>query len=223
MTSERMVATNRANAQNSRGPRTAAGKMRVSRNAVRYGLAAMTYRQSAAVDEVERMAKAICDGDNNPLLFEQAIIIAENELVLRSVSAECVAVIERLRDPAAIALAKGSNALALMKARSELMEKAYDELKRHDATILVENGVDAEKYELLIAKLKQEPYPGCKPTDPALAAFLNGIKDRDENDAVREAIPDLRRLQRYERRTWSRLKRAISTFIAIRVMGNLKT
>jgi hypothetical protein len=50
--------------------------------------------------ELERMAMAICNGDSNPLLFERAMLIAENEIVLRSVDVE-LAVIERLRDPTA--------------------------------------------------------------------------------------------------------------------------
>jgi hypothetical protein len=38
---------------------------------------------------------------------------------------------------------------------------------------------------------------------------------RDEFDAMRLALPDLRRLERYERRAWSRRKRAIRDFIEI--------
>ena len=38
--------------------------------------------------EVERIAKAICNGDTNPLLFDQALVIAENEMVLRCVRVE---------------------------------------------------------------------------------------------------------------------------------------
>jgi hypothetical protein len=41
-------------------------------------------------------------------------------------------------------------------------------------------------------------------------------KSRDEFDAMRRAMPDLDRLARYERRAWSRWKRAIRDFIEIK-------
>jgi hypothetical protein len=52
------------------------------------------------------MAKAICGADAEPLLFEQALIIAENAMLLHCVATERVAVIERLRDITAMPLAK---------------------------------------------------------------------------------------------------------------------
>jgi hypothetical protein len=42
------------------------------------------------------------------------------------------------------------------------------------------------------------------------------IKSRDEFDALRLAMPDLDRLGRYERRAWSRQKRAFREFIEIK-------
>jgi hypothetical protein len=42
------------------------------------------------------------------------------------------------------------------------------------------------------------------------------IKSRDEFDALRLAMPDLDRLARYERRAWSRQKRAFREFIEIK-------
>jgi len=42
------------------------------------------------------------------------------------------------------------------------------------------------------------------------------MQERDEFDAMREAMPDLERLGRYERRAWSRQKRAMREFIAIK-------
>ena len=47
------------------------------------------------------------------------------------------------------------------------------------------------------------------------------LTDRDEYEAFKEAMPDLTRLLRYERRAWSRLKRAIEMFIAILVTSRL--
>jgi hypothetical protein len=42
------------------------------------------------------------------------------------------------------------------------------------------------------------------------------IIERDEHDALSEALPDLDRLIRYERRAWSRRKRTVREFIAIK-------
>lgn len=40
-------------------------------------------------------------------------------------------------------------------------------------------------------------------------------QNRDEVEAFCEAIPDLKKLERYERRAWSRQKRAIRDFIGM--------
>ncbi len=42
------------------------------------------------------------------------------------------------------------------------------------------------------------------------------FKERNERQAVLEALPDLVRLDRYERRAWARQKRAIRNFIRIK-------
>ena len=42
------------------------------------------------------------------------------------------------------------------------------------------------------------------------------MQQRDEFDAMRLALPDLDRLERYERRAWSRQKRTIQRFIEIK-------
>src|SRR5260370_34078623 len=98
MTSPAQIAANRGNGRKSRGPRTATGKSRASLNALRYGLAAITRRNPVLSPLIERVASAICGDDQNPLLFEQALIIAENEIILIRVRAERVAAIERLQN-----------------------------------------------------------------------------------------------------------------------------
>ena len=66
---------------------------------------------------VDRLARAICRGDDDQRLFEAAIAIAQNCLARRAIKEQQVAVIERLRDKTAIALAKGDNSFNLGKAR----------------------------------------------------------------------------------------------------------
>ena len=58
-TSARKRAANRANARNSTGPRTTAGKARVARNACRHGLGRPVGRDSALAAEVAGLARAI--------------------------------------------------------------------------------------------------------------------------------------------------------------------
>jgi hypothetical protein len=46
-------------------------------------------------------------------------------------------------------------------------------------------------------------------------------QERDEHQALEETAPDLIRLERYERRAWSRQKRAIRAFMKIKLMARL--
>ena len=205
MTSARKVAANRNNGRKSRGPRTAAGKVKASRNALRHGLSTISYDNPAVAPDIEQMAKAICAGDPDPLLFEQAVQIAETALVLRCVSAERVAVIERLRKGTAIALAKGDNSMALAKATVKESELAWDELDRIRARFgIIDEFAPPHVYDEME---RLPPQPGWKPTT---------IAERDETDALCEAVPDLERLARYERRALSRRKRALERFIEIK-------
>lgn len=204
MTSERKIAANRINARKSCGPRTAAGKGRVSRNALRHGLAAMKHVDPVRLRDIELMAKAMCADDTNPLLFEHALVLAESEMVLRCVRAEKVAAIERLRDVTAVPLAK-DNRIALAKAKMRELDLAWAALEqikvRFSAMTKDERTKLEEEYE------RQAAQPAPKP-------ML--IKERDAFDAMREAVPDLDRLVRYERRAWSRRKRAFRNFMDIK-------
>jgi hypothetical protein len=208
MTSEKKIAANRANARKSCGPRTASGKGRISRNALRHGLAALKHLDPKLPQDTERMAKVICGDDTNPLLFEQAVMIAESEMVLGCVQAECVGVIERLRDVTAIALAKGDNRIALAKAKSREVRLAWAEL------VPLRAKIDAMTKEEQIKLAEEE-----ERRERESASMHAPIEERDEFDAMREAMPDLKRLARYERRAWSRRKRAIRTFIEIKFKG----
>jgi hypothetical protein len=96
MTSEGKIDANRRNSSRSTGPRTAHGKARVRRNALRHGLAAITVRDPARSVEVDRLAAAICGKDADPMTREQALIIAESELTLSQVRAARVAVLEQM-------------------------------------------------------------------------------------------------------------------------------
>jgi hypothetical protein len=95
MASERKIAANRLNARKSTGPRTARGRSRASGNAWRHGWSVAKIGQSAVSADVERMAKVICGEHATPALYEQAVIIAECEIVLLNLRCARVAAIER--------------------------------------------------------------------------------------------------------------------------------
>ena len=57
MASEKQIAANRRNARKSRGPRSAGGKARASRNATQHGLAANFWTDPSAVYSIETMTK----------------------------------------------------------------------------------------------------------------------------------------------------------------------
>ncbi len=128
MTSARKIAANRLNGRKSGGPRSAAGKSIASRNALRHGLAAMIHRKAPPLQEVESFAKALCGDDDDPLLFDKALAIAQEEFVLRAITEQQLAVVGRLREPSAIALAKGDNSLKLADERFSKAKRDYDTL-----------------------------------------------------------------------------------------------
>jgi hypothetical protein len=163
----------------------------------------MTRHNPTLFPDIERMAKALCNGDSNPLLLEQALVIAENELVLRSVRAERVAVIERLRDRTATPLTRRDSSLARAKARFRGVKLKYKWLVRAKAKNAERDSPQELESGAAQAMGKQKP-----------------TKSRDEFDAMRHAMPDLDRLARYERRAWSRWKRAIRDFIKIKSMSD---
>jgi hypothetical protein len=212
MTSAKKVAANRINGHKSRGPRTGAGKARASRNARRHGLAAFNNKDPAITGRVKQMVDAICQGDDDPLLREQAVAIAESQLWLDCVKAEKRALIERLRDPNAITLALNTR-LARARARSRLSDVAERQQKIIDDLIKKTKaaGRDPEREPLPPHLEAAWPPPGVE--------YIFADTERDELEAVREGIGDIVRLLRYERRAWSRRKRAVRAFMAIKLMN----
>jgi len=205
MISRARAEASRNNGRKSRGPRTAAGKSCASHNALRHGLAAFTYKP-AAFAEVERIAKAICNGNTDPLLFDQALVIAENEMVRRCVRVEAIALIERLRDITVNPLAR-DNSLTRAKARLGQGKLRYRQLVQAKAKKIATT-TGNEKNSL------QEQESEAAQSQPT--RMQKPIQSRDEFDALRLAMPDLDRLGRYERRAWSRQKRAFREFIEIK-------
>ena len=208
MSSQAKIAANRANGRKGRGPRTMAGKSKASRNALRHGLAAISRNNPEFFPEIAAVASAICNGATDPLLFEQALIIAENGFVLRCVQAERIAAIERHRDATATPLATGDLGFARAKAtlaRAKLTyamlvkRQAQDSPSKRAAT-LGEAHVDAGHQSERAARRHAAGLPALQ---------------RDEFDAMRAAMAELDRLERYRRRAWSRERRAVRRFLEL--------
>lgn len=281
MTSQHGPKAGRRNSEKRGGPRTAAGKARASRNALRHGLAATTHRQITPPEEIERFAKALCGYDDNPGLFAQAVRIVGNEMALRAVRAQQVAAIERLREPYAVPFAKRDNSMDLAKAKvmeawlaeRQIRAELPDALKRHGLSLLprtftdqevsaaikrenallssaerkIEESGSAERAHLKeleefrasaepVVNLGHGVWMKCADIEPdvvpvRLKALLEEtesidktafetarqqIERRDDYAALEAAILDLVRMARYERRAWSRQKRAMREFIKIK-------
>lgn len=202
MTSPRKIAANRLNGCNSRGPRSKEGKVAASRNALRHGLNTISYRNSEFAREIEVRARALCEGDANPYLFHHAIRVAECDVVLCCVRRQRVEVIERCRDGRNIAYSKGDNSFALAKLRAAKTELAFTELERMGINIYDFNTVK-QHLKAEGADSEHQQYPPLMPL----------VKERDDVEAFFEAIPDLKKLDRYERRALSARKRALRDFV----------
>jgi hypothetical protein len=247
MTSDRQLAANRQNSRRSSGPRSAAGERRASRNALRHGLAAITHRAPAPTDAIDRLARAICGPQtDDPLLLGAAVAIAENHFALRVIKAQQIAVIERLRDTTAIALAKGDNSFDLGKAKfletwlinreieatvPKLLEKYNIELplrKNDDSRPLgpaLPDYRDPHSSDIVPLDLKVllEDSESIEVQEWALDLAAKHLEERERNEceALDEAVPDLKRLDRYERGAWSQHKRAVYEFMNIKLMRTL--
>jgi hypothetical protein len=85
LTSDHKIKANRANAQASTGPKTANGRARATRNALRYGLSLPVCSNPALSEEVETLAREIAGSGANAETQELARRVAEAQIDLRRV------------------------------------------------------------------------------------------------------------------------------------------
>jgi hypothetical protein len=216
VSSQARIAANRANGRKSRGPRTAAGRSKASRNAFPHGLAAISRKKSEIFAEIEPIAMAMCNGATDPLLFEQALIIAENGFVLNCVQTEWIAAIERHRDRTETPLATGALGFARAKARLERAKLTYQMLvESAGKDAAASNAASSNAVPTSAASTHEALVRQREHATSEQAGRITSTLERDEFDAMRSAMPDLDRLERYRRRAWSRLRRAIRRFIEI--------
>jgi len=202
----------------STGPRTPAGKARAAANALRHGLAATHRRQHSPAEAVERLALAICGDADDAELFAAARAIAENEFVCSAIRTQKIIAIERLKEATAIALRKG-------EVRFMAAWLAYREIQRLIPQMMGEHGLPMPPMEVageivpveLKALLSEEDVSEDE-QKRLLEIARQEIRrrERTEYEALEEAIPDLIRLDRYERQAWSRQRRAVQQLVLIR-------
>ena len=85
MTSERTIRANRANGRASTGPKTARGRSRAARNALRHALSLPVYSDPVLSEGVEALAREIVGTDTDAETEELARHIAEAQIDLRRV------------------------------------------------------------------------------------------------------------------------------------------
>ena len=87
MPSQRKLIANRRNAARSRGPTTAAGKARSSRNAHRHGFAAIALRNPDQLAQMDQIARSICGDDAPRWQYDLTLSIADSQRMLTLVRA----------------------------------------------------------------------------------------------------------------------------------------
>jgi hypothetical protein len=103
MATEKQIAANRANARRSTGPRTALGKLRSSRNALRHGLSISRQSDHVGSEEIHALVQALVEGDPSEMKLVAAndVVLAQLELAhIRTTRAALFADINADRDDA---------------------------------------------------------------------------------------------------------------------------
>jgi hypothetical protein len=188
VTTERKRSANRRNAHLSTGPRSAAGRARVKQNALRHGLNVAVANDPQLTEEVERIARAICDGA--PRCGGGTRPAAELAYLARRI-AEAQVDLMRVR-----------------RARHAMMSRALDNPRyrsprylRRQIAMLVAVG------ELLVRGI-------AVPDDMRKAAFGRPRGVLKFALVIADLAHELARFDRYERRALSRRKTAVAAFDA---------
>jgi hypothetical protein len=118
MSIAKQAAANRRNARRSRGPRSSAGKQRVSHNARRHGLSISITADRAFGEQIEQLAREIAGDTQSEVKLECARAIAAAELDLARVRQAKVALIERVMASGALDRAYGEAPRKVLQSRT---------------------------------------------------------------------------------------------------------
>jgi hypothetical protein len=192
MASQKQIAANKRNAQKSKGPTSEAGKKRSSKNAYRHGLSVpMTDRSTA---KIEDLARQFAGSASNAKTYEAAEQAAAADLEL-----------ERIR-----------------LARAMMFECAWRQRKADSRS----RRPKLEEGRAQTAGNQNRPVPEpnsgkSKLLDP-LPALPEGPEEEERRfmDAVNDALLDLIKTSRYEKRAVAKRERAIHKIISIKIAKN---
>jgi hypothetical protein len=164
--------------------------------------------------EIKAIAEQICHDKADVQFWEQTIIFAENEYMLRRVQAEKIAIFERLRNPKLQPLNRGDNSLDLAKERLQESKQAHAELAKLRPEI-IEKGYlhDYFKEATPQTNSRSRPPGTSQPWFAGDPLQSSPRGERDELAAYLLAMPDIARLDRYEQQARSRRKRALRRLI----------
>ncbi|MPZ37880.1 MAG: hypothetical protein GEU95_07410 [Rhizobiales bacterium] len=205
MRSERKLLANRDNARKSTGPRTGAGKSRSSRNALRHGL---TRPVSSSTQAIARIAEELTREDSFPYRQQHAVAIAEAQVSIERIRKARIEIIERLRkvqNPpkgllntviAKISAGDIKGIIALLRRQTAVNKEMLKRMKAGERTAPKE-GIIADYFNEFFGPQDASPLP--PPT---------GL------ECVVRALPELIRLEHYERRALVRKRRAVRAFAA---------
>ena len=176
MSSAKQIEANRRNAQNSKGPRTMAGKARASRNSRKHALSTIGHHNSLFAPRIEAIARAVCPDTTNSALWEQALIIGECTTVLVCVQATRIALIEQSLGSTSAPTTDADAAGRRESERSQsepdprrdefeamrLAARDLDRLERYERRALSRRKRAIEMY-MAIGNTPQSPAPGGLP------------------------------------------------------------
>jgi hypothetical protein len=193
MASERQIAANRLNARKSTGPRSRAGKRRASRNAYRHGLASSRKPDAATARKLDQLARQIVGDSKSEISLELARSAAEAEFDLARVRLVGVALINRVSAFGAI-------------------DPFFDQLAKDKAKL------QRLRAELRLFKARLSGAAPQSPVQDLIDSAENMPTQEPERtaEAVRRALPELAKLNRYQVRAASRRNRAIKEIIKIK-------
>jgi hypothetical protein len=167
----------------------------------------------------------MCGGKDDAVLLAAARATAETAFVLHAIRQQKLIVIERLKDVTAIALRKGDNSFDLGKARFMTAWLAFREIQMLIPQVMKKHNLPMPPMEVAgeivpieLKALLEEEELSEQEQQRLLETARREIRrqQRTEYEALEEAVPDLIRLERYERRAWSRHKRAIRELVLIK-------
>lgn len=207
MTTERRRLANRENAKKSTGPRSAAGKARASRNAMRHGLSTMAVALEGYEDRIAQIANKLCEKDPFPYRYKIAVQIAEAQVFLDRLRLSRAAAIENRTKP--------PPPPTPIRAPREQFRATFgigltDELLQAMAENKVPSVIrilkaQTRRFKSLVEMLLR----GERPVIP------NSVEAPSRESTLAEACAELAMLERYEQRAIARKRRLFRKFLAL--------